>query len=627
MSSSTRNRRRSSRSEAILFLVTITTLCWQETMSSTTLGASQIHWKRSNNHEASNQGFISRILQHRESASASATTSTSSETTSTRTALPVRSPPPPSASTSTLRGRRRRTSEGFGEYEEFDELDDDSIGGWDESNYHIYGGGLVPEENKDEIDCAKFEHLDELPPFCLENNGTSSGAATTPAPALPENGTQATTMVPSSESSPTSSNSGGAPEAVASDSMSNPSDQPPTTPLEEETETIFLENSIHVPLSLGIHLIEVMTEERARVLVALAVRVMSILLDRYTPFDVISPNKDDDDDEYAYYEDRNKADRHGGDGGRHRHRHRQLSGDQDDDNVISDVDEVTDGGIDVGDGSDGGVDAADATDARNNNDGSELLARLYFSSVAVWESPIWDNWLQLSVEYVVFWPNGEPVGNQRLLGQIETACQQVLNMTVDANKFWTELLHEDEDGRFVHQIGEPWSSKYVAAIEAVEKFGAEYELVPDGLFPGGAGDNASMSWGNDKRSQEYSQPLVTEWQFREWFGLGMCLLTIVTATLLTAISAQLQRRHVKRDLWGGRLTEQGVGELLNLGWAYHQQEQDEDGAAGQLFLQVYNKGKLGYNDENSVLQGGVQRPRGASVEISATATTSTPDQS
>ena len=29
-----------------------------------------------------------------------------------------------------------------------------------------YGGGLVPEDNEDEIDCSKFEHLDELPRFC-----------------------------------------------------------------------------------------------------------------------------------------------------------------------------------------------------------------------------------------------------------------------------------------------------------------------------------------------------------------------------------------------------------------------------------------------------------------------------
>lgn len=103
-----------------------------------------------------------------------------------------------------------------------------------------------------------------------------------------------------------------------------------------------------------------------------------------------------------------------------------------------------------------------------------------------------------------------------------------------------------------------------------------------------------------------------EWDIREWLGLGICTFTTVIATILMVVSAHLHRRQAQKNLWG--LTEQGVGELLNVGWSYQQQE------TGQLFLKVYDKGKAGYNDENSVLQGGIERI----PTVAGTATTATP---
>ena len=89
-------------------------------------------------------------------------------------------------------------------------------------------------------------------------------------------------------------------------------------------------------------------------------------------------------------------------------------------------------------------------------------------------------------------------------------------------------------------------------------------------------------------------------------------------------------------MWGAALTKEGVDELLQVGWRYHEQRlevvpiSDGDGGHGsgaspvpidtgrqqqeeeleqpQLFLQIYDKGRgPGYNDENSILRGGIEQ--------------------
>jgi hypothetical protein len=43
-----------------------------------------------------------------------------------------------------------------------------------------------------------------------------------------------------------------------------------------------------------------------------------------------------------------------------------------------------------------------------------------------------------------------------------------------------------------------------------------------------------------------------------------------------------------------------------VGWKYHQND-DGNNDDPQLFLQVYDKGKMGYNDDNFILQGGIEQ--------------------
>ncbi len=246
------------------------------------------------------------------------------------------------------------------------------------SNNSQYGGGLVPEENEDEIDCSMFVNLDELPPFCQENQtatdqGSSATGDTGPdsqAPPPPQGGSASTTVT--------------------------------------EGGTMFTDSTIQLPLSLGIYLFENMTEQRSGELMSFVVQVTSTLLDRYTPFDVFAPSPDD-----------------------------SL--------LLVEME-----------GGEGKYDDNDA-DENYEESGSKLLATLYFSSVAASDSPLWDSWLHVSIDYTAVWPNGGSVVQQSELDQIEEASRQVLNMTVDALKFWDELLEQDQYEEYVVRLGETWN--------------------------------------------------------------------------------------------------------------------------------------------------------------------------
>lgn len=253
------------------------------------------------------------------------------------------------------------------------------------NNTAQYGAGLVPEENEDEIDCSKFSDLDELPPFCQENPDGQAGGG---------DGTAEDDALPDSQVQPP-------PDDAASGTMIGTG------------ETVLIDNTIQVPFSLGIYLYDEMTEQRSEDLVSLVVQVTSILLDRYTPFDVYAPSPEDD-------------------------------------LILIEMDDGEAGGF--GDGIDG-----DDSNGRFEDNGTQLLASMYFSSVTVWDSPFWNSWLQLSIAYAVVWPNEEPLVDPVDLQQVELAARQVFNMTVDALKFWEELVDQDFNGHYVMQDGETWN--------------------------------------------------------------------------------------------------------------------------------------------------------------------------
>merc|ERR1711933_485456 len=109
-----------------------------------------------------------------------------------------------------------------------------------------------------------------------------------------------------------------------------------------------------------------------------------------------------------------------------------------------------------------------------------------------------------------------------------------------------------------------------------------------------------------------------EWATREWVGLGLMCSTLFTVISLSLIADFVFRRRRRQLLWGAALTHDGVDDILEVGWRIHEQAPQEQPTAGrtpeevqqqqaQLYLQIYDKGGEGYNDENSLLKGGVER--------------------
>lgn len=96
----------------------------------------------------------------------------------------------------------------------------------------------------------------------------------------------------------------------------------------------------------------------------------------------------------------------------------------------------------------------------------------------------------------------------------------------------------------------------------------------------------------------YLYELDTDWGKREWAGLLLLGLTLLVTFALYLFSICKRSQPVPQGTH--LLTEDGVRDLLTVGWSY---EKQKDGS--QLFLKVFDKSTMGYGDDDSVLDGGV----------------------
>jgi hypothetical protein len=86
-------------------------------------------------------------------------------------------------------------------------------------------------------------------------------------------------------------------------------------------------------------------------------------------------------------------------------------------------------------------------------------------------------------------------------------------------------------------------------------------------------------------------------------GLCMCCATIIGTLVLTSMARDRRRRLTRQEIWGNLGTEEGVDALLQTTWKYR----------GDI-MEVYNRGQLGYRDDDSILMGGFQQTEGLCAE-------------
>jgi hypothetical protein len=208
-------------------------------------------------------------------------------------------------------------------------------------------------------------------------------------------------------------------------------------------------------------------------------------------------------------------------------------------------------------------------------------------------------WYTAQVDYGAFLKTEndkapKPIRSQDTVGNITKFCQYVVNRAIASGDLLEHLLQAVEKAK---DEQDPEDSTFDITGEA------DNEIIMVGVAIAGLDEEDSASVKSDETSNRmYTEPLELEWGPREWSGLVLFWITLIFATTLTYCATVLQRKQSTKQRWGAVLTEHGVSSILQVGYRYHTQEGDN-----QLFLQVYDKGKAGYNDDNSVLQGGVEQ--------------------
>ena len=91
----------------------------------------------------------------------------------------------------------------------------------------------------------------------------------------------------------------------------------------------------------------------------------------------------------------------------------------------------------------------------------------------------------------------------------------------------------------------------------------------------------------------FDSQLDTDWDTRQWIGLGLFSVTFLALLLLTQTAQRRRKKVQEEEHWGIKLgTEHDINQLLTFGW---QRDGDQ--------MRVYQK-KQGYVDDDSILMGG-----------------------
>lgn len=95
----------------------------------------------------------------------------------------------------------------------------------------------------------------------------------------------------------------------------------------------------------------------------------------------------------------------------------------------------------------------------------------------------------------------------------------------------------------------------------------------------------------------FMEPLDSqEWDAIRYIGLGLFLFASLTGVILTQAGAVRRRRRIHKQVWSNLASEEGVKQLLNTGWTLKGDR-----------MEVYDKSKVGYSDDDSMLIGGFEQ--------------------
>lgn len=100
-----------------------------------------------------------------------------------------------------------------------------------------------------------------------------------------------------------------------------------------------------------------------------------------------------------------------------------------------------------------------------------------------------------------------------------------------------------------------------------------------------------------------------EWDLRKYVGLVLLVTTLAFTIILRVIAVHRLRERERQETWGNLATKEGVEALLNTAWVL-------DGSK----LQIYDKTKMGYSDDDSLFLGGYEQREAVAVGAEITVT-------
>lgn len=106
------------------------------------------------------------------------------------------------------------------------------------------------------------------------------------------------------------------------------------------------------------------------------------------------------------------------------------------------------------------------------------------------------------------------------------------------------------------------------------------------------------------------------WDWRRWVGLGLFVGTVLVSSALMQLAACRHRALTRQECWTNLGTEQGVDEILQMGWKLKGSQ-----------MEIYDKAKVGYLDDESILLGGYEQrePHGCEITVTHPESETTPD--
>lgn len=129
-------------------------------------------------------------------------------------------------------------------------------------------------------------------------------------------------------------------------------------------------------------------------------------------------------------------------------------------------------------------------------------------------------------------------------------------------------------------------------------------------------DTADMG-GSESFTSSILQPVdARAWDWHRYLGLALFVTACSSVLILAQLGAMRQRRRIHKQVWSNLASEEGVKQLLNTGWVLRDNR-----------MEVYDKSKYGYKDDESMLIGGFEQKEavvGTEITFNPTGSEKTP---